>query len=93
LDVRKKAQRQTTRTPLPGDIDVELWEALRERRRELADEQDVPPYVVFSNQTLQEMCTRLPTTLEQMSLVNGVGERKLKKYGDDFIRVIAAHAS
>lgn len=91
LDVRKKAQRQTTRTPLPGDIDVELWEALRERRRELADEQDVPPYVVFSNQTLQEMCIRLPTTLQQMSHVNGVGERKLKKYGDEFIRIIAAH--
>ena len=52
----RKPRRQQTRTALPADIDVGLWEALRERRRLLAEEQGVPPYVIFHDRTLQEMC-------------------------------------
>ena len=92
-DINKKSVARTTRTPLPDTIDEALWEALRDHRRELADAQDVPPYVVFSNATLQEMCATLPQNSEQMARINGVGERKLEKYGDTFLNVIRQHTS
>jgi ATP-dependent DNA helicase RecQ len=69
-----------------------LWEALRKRRRELADEQGVPPYVVFHDATLMEMVEACPQTLDELAHVSGVGERKLEAYGDDFLEVIRAHA-
>ena len=90
-DARKKAAKQQTRTALPSDIDVSLWEALRERRRELAEDQGVPPYVIFHDRTLQEMCVSMPTNLDQFGRLTGVGERKLDKYGSDFISVIERH--
>jgi ATP-dependent DNA helicase RecQ len=88
---KQKAARQRTRTPLPDDIDVALWEALRDRRRELAEEQGVPPYVVFADRTLQAMCAQLPRDLASFATLPGVGERKLDKYGAEFLAVIEAH--
>ncbi|MEZ5492980.1 MAG: DNA helicase RecQ [Gammaproteobacteria bacterium] len=92
LDLRRDAHRKTaqkrTRTPLPEEIDVALWEALRDCRRELAEEQGIPPYVIFHDSTLQEMCTSFPQDLEQFSQLSGVGERKLEKYGPAFLRVL-----
>jgi ATP-dependent DNA helicase RecQ len=76
---------------LPLDIDIALWEALRECRRELADEQGVPPYVIFHDSTLQEMCDSVPQSLTDFSLINGVGERKLAKYGTAFLAIINNH--
>jgi ATP-dependent DNA helicase RecQ len=67
---------------------VGLWEALRECRRELAEEQGVPPYVIFHDSTLVEMCSVAPKTLDAFSKLSGVGERKLMKYGEAFIAVI-----
>ena len=90
-DLPKKAGKQTTKTSLPADINVALWEALRERRRELAEDQGVPPYVIFHDRTLQEMCVALPQNLAQFGRLTGVGERKLDKYGADFIQVIENH--
>ncbi|MEP4146541.1 MAG: DNA helicase RecQ [Halioglobus sp.] len=90
-DAAKKTGKQTTKTSLPADIDVVLWEALRDRRRELAEDQGVPPYVIFHDRTLQEMCTALPKNLTQFGRLTGVGERKLDKYGSDFIAVIESH--
>lgn len=90
-DVKQKTAKRQTRSPLPDDIDVSLWEALRECRRGFAEEQNVPPYVIFHDSTLQEMCGCLPTTLELLSEVSGVGERKLEKYGPAFVRVICDH--
>ncbi len=72
--------------------DSRLWEALRKRRRELADEQGVPPYVVFHDATLMEMVEACPQTLDELAHISGVGERKLEAYGDDFLDVIRAHA-
>jgi len=89
---QSKAKRQT-KTPMPVDIDVALWEALRECRRELAEEQGVPPYVVFHDRTLQELCVSLPQTLVQFGDIGGVGERKLEKYGAIFLAVINEHLS
>jgi ATP-dependent DNA helicase RecQ len=92
LQQKKTAKRQT-RTALPADINVALWEALRERRRELAEEQGVPPYVIFHDRTLQEMCITLPRTLAQFGRITGVGERKLDKYGNGFLQVIEEHVA
>jgi ATP-dependent DNA helicase RecQ len=90
-DVKQKAGKRTTKTSLPVDVDVALWEALRECRRELAEEQGVPPYVIFHDSTLQEMCITLPQNFAQLNAVSGVGERKLEKYGDAFLLVINQH--
>jgi len=87
-----KAGKQQTRTKLPADIDIALWEALRERRRQLAEEQGVPPYVIFHDRTLQEMCINLPRDTTQFGQITGVGERKLEKYGKQFLQVISEHA-
>jgi len=87
-----KAGRQQTRTSLPTDIDIGLWEALRDCRRQLAEEQGVPPYVIFHDRTLQEMCLNLPRSAAQFGRITGVGERKLDKYGSQFLRVISEYA-
>jgi ATP-dependent DNA helicase RecQ len=86
-----KAARQQTRTTLAAGTDVALWEALRECRRQLAEEQGVPPYVIFHDRTLQEMCDSLPRNTAQFGRISGVGERKLDKYGARFLQVIDHH--
>ena len=88
LDQKQKVAKRQTKTPLPDDIHVGLWEALRECRRELAEEQGVPPYVIFHDSTLVEMCSAAPKTLDAFSKLSGVGERKLMKYGEAFIATI-----
>jgi ATP-dependent DNA helicase RecQ len=88
LDQKQKVAKRQTKTPLPDDINVGLWEALRECRRELAEEQGVPPYVIFHDSTLVEMCSLAPKTLDAFSKLSGVGERKLMKYGEAFIAAI-----
>ncbi len=87
-DIKKKEAKRLTKTYLPEDMDTALWEALRECRRELADEQGIPPYIIFHDRTLQEMCVTVPQTLEQFGQLGGVGERKLDKYGPAFLQVI-----
>ena len=69
----------------------ELWEALRKLRRDIAEEQGVPPYVIFHDATLMEMVTYQPETHDQMSQISGVGSRKLELYADAFIDVIQLH--
>ncbi len=72
----------------PAASDDPLFEALRERRRELAKEQGVPPYVVFHDSTLVAMAALRPQTLEAFAVLPGVGERKLQTYGPAFLEVI-----
>ena len=69
-----------------------LWDALRQRRRELAQSQGVPPYVIFHDAALREMVEHRPRTLEDFARISGVGETKLQRYGNDFIDVIHRHA-
>ncbi len=71
---------------VPGD--EVLWQALRTTRTTLAKEQRVPPYVVFHDTTLRELVRLKPLTLEQMERIQGVGEHKLRKYGEAFLRVV-----
>ena len=65
------------------------WEALRACRKELADKQGVPPYVIFHDTTLFGMLERKPRTLEELAEVSGVGAAKLEKYGEIFLKTIA----
>ncbi len=72
---------------------AELFLELRRKRKELADSIGVPPYVVFSDRTLGELARRKPRNLEAMADIFGVGERKLARYGEDFLAVIRAWRS
>ncbi|MBT4237786.1 DNA helicase RecQ [Oceanospirillaceae bacterium] len=75
-----------------ADDDMDLWQLLRELRMALAQDQKVPPYVIFSDSSLLEMLHTKPQSLLQMSHINGVGEKKLDRYGDDFLALIQQHA-
>lgn len=70
--------------------DNELFEQLRELRRDLAEEQGVPPFVIFSDKTLYSMCEIMPTSLTEMLDVKGVGKNKLEKYGEQFLDILMA---
>ncbi len=67
----------------------ELFEVLRKLRMEIARENGVPPYIVFNDKTLIDMCVKLPATEEEFLEVSGVGENKRKKYGRQFLDAIA----
>ncbi|TAL35955.1 MAG: DNA helicase RecQ [Spirochaetes bacterium] len=71
--------------------DTGLFAALRALRKSVADAEGIPPYLVFSDKSLMEMAERLPRTKEALLEVNGVGKTKLERYGDDFLKKIAAH--
>ena len=73
-----------------GAVDGSLFQTLRALRKELATAQGVPPYVVFSDASLEEMAARRPTTAAELLTVGGVGETKLARYGDEFLRVLAS---
>jgi len=73
----------------PQDFDQELFERLRQLRRELAEQRQVPAYVVFSDATLVEMATARPRTLGELATVSGVGPTKLSRYGQAFLRVLS----
>jgi len=90
-DVQPTAAKAQTKVQLVPEVDIALWEALRECRRSYAEELGVPPYVVFHDTTLQEMCLRLPQTMEEFGELSGVGERKLERYGPAFLGVINQH--
>jgi ATP-dependent DNA helicase RecQ len=65
-----------------------LFEALRAKRRELAAEVGVPPYVIFHDATLRELAERRPASLSDFAHISGVGARKLEAYGVAFLSVI-----
>jgi ATP-dependent DNA helicase RecQ len=72
--------------------DEPLWEALRNRRSELAKEQGLPPYAVFHDSTLLEMIRQRPRDLPAMRNVSGIGEVKLGRYGAEFLEILNAHS-
>ncbi|QEI14016.1 DNA helicase RecQ [Cellvibrio japonicus] len=79
------------RANLSQDIaneDQSLWQALRACRKRLAEEQGVPPYVIFHDSTLREMLEFRPLTLDQLRGITGVGESKLKRFGEEFLTVL-----
>ncbi len=88
---RTPASRKAASTVLP-ERDRALFQALREKRMEIARTQNVPPYVIFHDRTLVELAAARPASRAQMAAVAGVGEAKLERYGPAFLSVIAGHA-
>ena len=92
-DEEKRLARRSSATPTaladPGNH--RLWEELRQLRKQLAETQGVPPYVIFQDAVLMEMIERRPTNLSALGQLSGVGVRKLERYGEDFLRVIHRH--
>ncbi|MBR1736947.1 MAG: HRDC domain-containing protein [Firmicutes bacterium] len=66
----------------------ELFSVLKKLRREIADENHAPPFIIFSDATLTDMCKKMPLYKKDFLSVSGVGEVKYKKYGDAFIEAI-----
>ncbi len=84
-----KAERGSRlRESFAGENEDPLWQALKAKRLELAREQGVPPYVIFHDSTLLEILNRKPQTLGEMAQISGVGQAKLARYGDAFVRVV-----
>lgn len=83
--LRKQARRAEK---VRMNVDEELFDELRTVRRSLASEFQVPPYIIFSDDTLREMCLYLPKDEEALLDIKGVGEAKLEKYGTYFLEVL-----
>ncbi len=76
-----------------AEFDDSLFQILRRKRKELADEANLPPYVIFSDKSLIDMAARLPQNKEDFSGIFGVGAKKLESYGDIFLGIIRDHRS
>ena len=78
--------------PIPtsdeADYHEELFAVLRQLRKQAADEKNVPPYVLFSDATLRDLCRYFPTTKEDMLQIKGIGEKKYEQYGELFMQKI-----
>jgi len=88
VTVKAKSYSQKT---FGGNYDRKLFAKLRKLRKAIADEANVPPYVVFNDATLIEMSEQLPITASEMLSVNGVGHRKLERFGKPFLLMIKDH--
>lgn len=75
-----------------GNYDRKLFAKLRKLRKAIADEENIPPYVVFNDATLIEMAEQMPISPGEMLGVNGVGTRKLERFGREFMALIRSHA-
>lgn len=93
IELRKDAFAPQKRSPivktLVSEEDAPLMSALKAKRRALAEAANVPAYVIFNDRTLIEMAETRPVTLDQMAKIGGVGAKKLERYGDLFLQVIA----
>jgi ATP-dependent DNA helicase RecQ len=84
---------KTSKPPkiVPQDTDAALFEHLRERRLELAHEQNIPAYLIFSDKTLKAMASLKPLSKEALLEVGGVGEKKLEAFGEAFLDAIRTY--
>ena len=90
LDKKKKIQKTVRKrsTDALTSAGYDLFEVLRKLRLEIAKEESMPPYIIFSDKTLIDMCVKKPSDEEEMLNVSGVGANKLKKYGQRFLQEI-----
>ena len=89
--VKKERRKKGAVAAELSEQDAELFESLRELRREIASEEKIPPYMVFADKTLAGMCVMRSENLDEMLDVSGVGEHKLEKYGERFLERILNH--
>jgi ATP-dependent DNA helicase RecQ len=88
----KRERRRRGEIPVTANpADNPLFEALRTRRRELAQAAGVPPYVIFHDSVLRDMAAQRPDSRAKLSILSGIGARKLDAYGDAFLDVIREH--
>ena len=87
---KKKKGRGKAAAIVVASSDEPLFEALRRLRKEIADAQDVPAYVIFSDATLRELASAKPSTLAAFRQIGGVGDTKLERYGERFVTEICA---
>ena len=85
---RKTAERKRRSTDVLTGAGYELFEKLRSLRLEIARKEAMPPYIIFSDKTLIDMCVKLPQSVDDMQNVSGVGTVKCQKYGEAFAQVI-----
>ncbi|MEW7313112.1 ATP-dependent DNA helicase RecQ [Buttiauxella gaviniae] len=83
--------RSTSQKSFGGNYDRKLFAKLRKLRKAIADEENIPPYVVFNDATLIEMAEQMPLSPGEMLGVNGVGTRKLERFGREFMALIRSH--
>lgn len=88
--VTRKTARKVTKVAI--NVDEGLFGELREVRRELASRHKVPPYIIFSDETLRQMCEYLPQDEDALLEIKGVGMNKLEKYGAEFLAVLQEQA-
>jgi ATP-dependent DNA helicase RecQ len=88
LLVARKAAKPKRKTVDIAEQDRGLFDALRECRRELAEENGVPPYVIFHDAALMQMAAEKPATPDAFLDISGVGQTKLERYGASFLQVI-----
>src|SRR5208337_544084 len=74
-----------------GKFDMALFDRLRTVRRKIAEENGVPPYIIFSDKTLHEMSRQFPTSPSEMRRISGVGDIKLERYGEEFLEEIRTY--
>jgi ATP-dependent DNA helicase RecQ len=91
LPPKRERRRRGGASGAANPVGDPLFEALRTKRRELAQEGQVPPYVIFHDSVLREMATTKPANLSALGRISGVGQRKLEAYGDSFLEVIRGH--
>ncbi|MHA6718579.1 DNA helicase RecQ [Sphingomonas sp. RS6] len=87
----KRARRRRGAGGEANPVGDPLFEALRAKRREIAQETGLPPYVIFHDSVLRDMALARPATLADLGRLSGVGARKLDAYGDEFLAVIRQH--
>ncbi|WP_410679547.1 DNA helicase RecQ [Avibacterium paragallinarum] len=75
------------------NYDKDLFARLRFLRKQIADKENIPPYIVFNDATLQEMAQYQPTSKREMLQINGVGATKLERFGQAFLHIIQEHKS
>ena len=85
---KTKVYRKERKVIAALSIDQDLFEKLRQCRKELAKSENVAPFIIFSDVTLKEMATKLPITAEQFLSIKGVGNQKFERYGQAFMNVI-----
>ena len=91
INENNSATEKVHKTNISQSGDMVLMNKLKELRKKIADDKSIPPYVIFQDPSLNEMTFRYPISTDELSSIFGVGEGKAKKYGKDFIELIAKH--
>ncbi len=89
---RPSSSRSGSSSASTGSVaNPQLFDALRQLRKRIADAENLPPFVIFHDSTLREMCNAMPTTERAMRSVKGIGDAKYAKYGQAFLELIQRH--